>query len=204
MAALEECSNTEFHPFALQNIRHSSLGEIYERHQSRASLCLWLFPACIHSVPCPAQPTDIPTAGPLDAAVEPNQNPFTLRSFPPAIPSCWFTSMPGLKLFCTCCSQGWIRFVWSWRQGAPAGTPVCISHPFTGVGGILGVSAHPTNSCYTLGPKPPFFLSSPHRGALLHLWGSGRLQCFQAVNSTSGFLLIPNILMSSGNATSSL
>lgn len=46
--------------------------------------------------------------------------------------------------------------------------------------------------------------SSPHRGTLLDPWGSGSLQSFQAVNSTSGFLLIPNILISSGNAMSSL
>lgn len=88
---------------------------------------------------------------------------------------------------------------------------VCASHiPLQVWGGrfwghISGSGARPVpQSPATLLVQTSLFFSSPHRGELLHLWGSGSLQSFQAVNSTSGFLLISNILMSSGNAMSSL
>lgn len=83
-------------------------------------------------------------------------NYFTLESFPPVIPSCWFTLMPGLKPFCS--SQGWIRSVWSWRQGAPAGIRVCLSHSFTGVSESLGMCAHIGVCSQTSTPQTP----APH------------------------------------------
>lgn len=110
-------------------------------------------PASTMSLPSPALSPMLDSWMPQCCGTKPGF--FHPEKFPPVIPSCWFTFMPGLKPFCTCSSQGWIRSAWSWRQGAPAGKCVCISHPCTGVGEILGVCAHIEVWSQTCPPQTP-------------------------------------------------